>query len=153
MSIGERIYYFRLLREFTAELIGILIGVDSEKGNKTGKINNAQSRIQQYERGRRTPRPERLNEIAEVLEVSPEALNLNVDSELGIMHTLFFLEDHYGLPPIQADSAVCIQIPETPVTKKWVEMYQRYYDGEISKAEYDNWRYQLNEVTTDEEKE
>jgi hypothetical protein len=69
------------------------------------------------------------------------------------MHTLFFLEDHYGLPPVKEGETVCVQIPETPVTKKWVEMYQRYYNGEISKAEYDNWRYQLNSVTTDEEKE
>ncbi len=153
MSIGERIYYFRLLREFTAELIGILIGVDNDNGDQKGKINNAQNRIRQYESGRRTPRPERLDEIADVLEVSPEALKLNVDSELGIMHTLFFLEDHYGLPPVMSGDTVSIRIPNTPVTQKWVEMYQRYYNGEISKAEYDNWRYQLNSVTTDEEKE
>ena len=56
-----------------------------------------------------------------MLDVSPHALSVpDIDSYVGLMHTLFTLEDNYGL--------------------KISEM-----DGEISQEEYDRWRYHYPE--------
>ena len=39
--------------------------------------------------------------LAQVLEVSPQALDVpDIDSYIGLMHTLFTLEDIYGLTAV-----------------------------------------------------
>lgn len=154
MSIGERIRFFRMMRGFTSELLGVLVGVESKiNGAVKGKTNNAHARIKEYESGVRTPRPELLRQISEVLEVSPAAIALNVDSELGIMHTLFFLEDLYGFIPEQTGESISIQLPDSPAAKKWAEMCSLYHSAEISKQEYDNWRFKLEQLTEEANKE
>ena len=78
---------------------------------------SADVRLAQYETGSRTPKADLTVALAEVLDVSPHALSVpDIDSYVGLMHTLFTLEDNYGL--------------------KISEM-----DGEISQEEYDRWLY------------
>ncbi|MFQ7789510.1 MAG: hypothetical protein ACLRIP_16530 [Blautia massiliensis (ex Durand et al. 2017)] len=56
------------------------------------------SRIAQYEKGARSPKEKYLNALADIFEVSPHALAVpDIDSYVGLMHTLFTLEDLYGL--------------------------------------------------------
>lgn len=55
----------------------------------------------QYETGTRTPKADLTAVLAKELDVSPRALNVpDIDSGVGIMHTLFTLEDTSGLTPI-----------------------------------------------------
>ena len=89
MSIGERIRFIRNLRGMTQKYLGIAAGFDE----KTADV-----RMAQYEAGTRTPKGNLINSLAAALEISPEALTVpNIDSDIGVMHTLFALEDLYGL--------------------------------------------------------
>ena len=72
----------------------------------------------QYESGTRTPKADVTNELAKVLEVSPLALTVpDIDSYDGIMHTLFTMEDLYGLRiDTLSDESVFA------LTKEWVQI-------------------------------
>ena len=89
MAIGERIRFFRNLRGMTQKYLGQVVGFPE----KTADI-----RMAQYESGSRTPKAELTESLAGALGVSPLALSVpDIDSYLGLMHTLFTLEDRYGL--------------------------------------------------------
>ena len=46
-----------------------------------------------------------------MLDVSPQALDVpDIDSYIGLMHTLFTLEDIYGLTVSEADGEVCLKV-------------------------------------------
>ena len=88
MAIGERIHHFRLLRGFTQKYLGQQLGFSDSQ---------ADVRIAQYEKGARSPKEKYLNALADIFEVSPHALAVpDIDSYVGLMHTLFTLEDLYG---------------------------------------------------------
>ena len=58
---------------------------------------SADVRLAQYETGSRTPKADLTAALAEVLDVSPHALSVpDIDSYVGLMHTLFTLEDNYS---------------------------------------------------------
>ena len=68
-------------------------------------------RLAQYETGTRKPKADLTNALAQVLDVSPQALDVpDIDSYIGLMHTLFTLEDIYGLTVSEADGEVCLKV-------------------------------------------
>ena len=72
MAIGERIKYIRNLRGMTQKRLGMAIGFDE----KTADV-----RMAQYESGTRTPKEKMINDLANVLDVRPKALDLpDIDS-------------------------------------------------------------------------
>ena len=89
MAISERIHFFRNLRGMTQKYLGLQLGFPDK---------SADVRMAQYETGSRTPKADITAALAQVLDVAPEALNVpDVDSYIGLMHTLFALEDIYGI--------------------------------------------------------
>lgn len=146
MAIGERIKYIRNLKNFTQKYLGQLIGFPE----KTADI-----RIAQYESGTRTPKADITKELAKALEVSPLALDVpNIDSELGLMHTLFALEDIYGLQAEEKDGETKLSFSNASVlrtVKAWAEQSAKLKAGEITKEEYDEWRYNYPKYDTDSE--
>ena len=49
--------------------------------------------------------------MAQALDVSPHALDVpDIDSYIGLMHTLFTLEDLYGLTVSEADGEICLKV-------------------------------------------
>lgn len=49
--------------------------------------------------------------LADTLDVSPQALTVpDIDSCIGLMHTLFTLEDKYGLHIDKAYGEVCLKV-------------------------------------------
>ena len=50
--------------------------------------------------------------LAQALDVSPHALDVpDIDSYIGLMHTLFTLEDLYGLTVSEsADGEICLKV-------------------------------------------
>lgn len=101
--------------------------------------SSADIRISQYESGTRTPKVDLLRKIADVLEVSPDALSVpDLDSVIGVMHTLFILEDLYNVRFTPDD---CTSDRLKKAINEWQREYDRYSNGEISKEKYDNWRY------------
>ena len=112
---------------------------------------SADVRMAQYESGTRTPKAELTAALANELGVSPQALNVpNIDSYIGLMHTLFTLEDIYGLSIERRDGAVVFRIDPrkgkdaariSEMVYAWAPVAKKYRAGEISKDEYDKWRY------------
>lgn len=80
MAIGERIRFFRNLCGMTQKYLGQVVGFPK----KTADI-----RMAQYEFGSRTPKADLTNKLAEVFDISPQALSVpDIDSYIGLMQTL-----------------------------------------------------------------
>ena len=72
---------------------------------------SADVRLAQYETGTRKPKAELTAALAQALDVSPHALDVpDIDSYIGLMHTLFTLEDLYGLTVSEADGEICLKV-------------------------------------------
>lgn len=142
MAIGERIRFFRNLRGMTQKYLGMQVGFPE----KTADI-----RMAQYESGSRAPKSDLTNSLAEVLGVSTSALTVpDIDSYDGLMHTLFTLEDLYGFRIDKIDGELCIRLDKGMGTNyitmlemftAWREQSEKFKNGEITKEEYDQWRY------------
>ena len=142
MAIAERIKFFRNLRGMTQKWLGAAIGFPE----KTADI-----RMAQYESGTRTPKADLTSKLASVLEVAPEALKVpDIESYIGVLHTLFALEDIYGITVDKIDGVVCLKVNNAN-NPRFTELYERLsawqkeneklQNGEITKEEYDDWRY------------
>ena len=146
MAIGERIRFFRNLRGMTQKYLGQVVGFPE----KTADI-----RMAQYESGSRTPKAELTESLAGALGVSPLALSVpDIDSYLGLMHTLFTLEDNYGLKISEMDGEVCLKVDVRKnkdaarlheMLCSWQQAAAMLEAGEISKEDYDKWRYHYPE--------
>ena len=142
MAIGERIRFFRNLRGRTQKYLGTVVGFPE----KTADI-----RMAQYESGSRTPKADLTESLAGVLGVSPLALSVpDIDSYLGLIHTLFALEDRYGLTIEKGENGVSMRVDPrkgkdaTELSKMlnaWAEQAEKYHSGDISREDYDKWRY------------
>jgi len=142
MAIGERIHFFRLLRGMTQKYLGTAVGFPER---------SADVRLAQYETGSRKPKADLTAALAQALDVSPQALDVpDIDSQIGLMHTLFTLEDLYGLKITEFDGEVCLHLDKGMGTNyitmfkmfsAWKEQAEKYKNGEITKEEYDHWRY------------
>lgn len=141
MAIGERIRFFRTLRGLTQKRLGLLLGFPEK---------SADVRLAQYETGVRTPKADITASLASVLDVSPKALTVpDIDSHIGLAHTLFTLEDVYGLAVSGEDEDICLRVkPKGQDSEELLRMLEawrgeavRMESGEITREEYDRWRY------------
>lgn len=142
MAIGERIRFFRNLRGMTQKYLGTKAGL----GEKTADI-----RMAQYEAGTRNPKEDLTNAVAGILEVSPAALTVpDFDSDIGLMHSLFYLEDVYGLTVEKNGDSISFHIDPKKSNKaaqllklvdQWADKAAQYKNGDIDRDAYDDWRY------------
>ena len=149
MAIGERISFFRNLRGMTQKFLGIQVGFPEK---------SADVRLAQYETGTRSPKADVTAALANILDVSPLALSVpDIDSYLGLMHTLFTLEDRYGLYVDEMDGEICLKVNVRKnkdaaelhrMLCAWQEQAAKLKAGEISQDDYDNWRYHYPEFDT-----
>lgn len=141
MAIGARIKFFRNLRGMTQKSFGELLGF---------RGRTADVRVAQYESEVRVPKEELIERMAGALDVSPLAINVpDIDTYYGLMHTLFAVEDMYGLQAKSVDGKICLAVDRDH--KDYIAMYQmlsawqkqseKWKNGEITKEEYDHWRY------------
>ena len=111
----------------------------------------ADIRMAQYESGSRTPKTDLTNKLAEVFDISPLALSVpDIDSYLGLMHTLFTLENRYGLTVETGENGVSLRVDPrkgkdaaelSEMLNAWAEQSEKYHNGDINRDEYDKWRY------------
>ena len=149
MAIGERIRFIRNLRGMTQKWLGQAVGFPQ----KTADV-----RMAQYESGSRTPKEDLVKELAYVLEVSPLALSIpDIDSDLGFIHTMFAIEDIHGVRAEKQGDEVHIVFDGSKRTmdesifkmlSAWADQAEKFRSGEISKEEYDRWRYRFPEFDT-----
>jgi hypothetical protein len=147
MAIGERIRFIRNIRGMTQKWLGMAVGFDEK---------NADVRMAQYESGTRTPKENFINAIANTLEVSPLALTVpDIDTDLGLMHTLFTLEDLYGIKIGEIDGELCLRLDKSKGMKyvslldrftAWNNEAAKFKNGEITEDEYNAWRYTYPEI-------
>ena len=145
--IGKRIRYIRKKRNMTMKYLGVAVGLPE---------SSADIRISQYESETRTPKDDLLFKIADELGVSPYTLSVpDLDSVIGVMHTLFILEDLYSfrftvmhtlfiledLYSFRFTLDDCTSDRLKKAINEWQGEYERYSKGEIGKEQYDNWRY------------
>ena len=73
---------------------------------------------------------------------------------VGLMHTLFTLEDNYGLKISEMDGEVCLKVDVRKnkdaarlheMLCSWQQAAAMLEAGEISKEDYDKWRYHYPE--------
>lgn len=146
MAIGERIHFFRNKCGLTQKQLGKLLGFPEK---------SADVRLAQYETGSRTPKADLTAALAQVLEVSPNALSVpDIDSYIGLMHTLFTLEDRYGLYVDEMDGEICLKVNVRKnkdaaqlheMLCAWRQATAMLEAGEITQEQYDNWRYHYPE--------
>ena len=151
IAVGKRIRFFRILRGMTLKELGKAVGFSS----RTASI-----RIAQYECGARTPKPELLKQISDALNVSEEALTTpNLESAAVLMHTLFALEDTCffsvltlaGNVELRSDTEDdSVPLAVRVMLKTWAELREKYLYGEISREEYDQWRYNFPNIPKNE---
>ena len=148
MSIGKRINFFRNKRQMTQKQLGIMIGFPER---------SADIRMAQYEAGTRTPKADVADKLAKALDVSPRALNTpEIDDPIGLMHTLFALEDMYGIQIGEIDGEVCLRISREHsshnstalLLQNWNRVQNERNNGSISEEEYEAWKYHYPQSDT-----
>ena len=149
MAIGERIHFFRTMRGMTQKYLGMALGFPEK---------SADVRLAQYENGSRTPKADVTAALAQVLDISPKALDVpDIDSYIGLMHTLFTLEDRYGLHTDEADGEICLKVDVRKskdsallheMLCSWQQAAAMLKSEEITQEEYDRWRYRYPEFDT-----
>ena len=144
MAIGERIGFFRNMRGMTQKFLGMQVGFPEK---------SADVRLAQYETGTRTPKADLTAALADTLDVSPQ----DIDSYIGLLHTLFTLEDRYGLEICESDDEVHLRVNVRKnkdaaqlheMLCAWRQAAAMLKSGEITQEEYDSWRYRYPEFDT-----
>ena len=74
----------------------------------------------------------------------------DIDSYPGLMHTLFTLEDRYGLTVETGENGVSLRVDPrkgkdaaelSEMLTAWAQQAEKYRSGEINREDYDKWRY------------
>ncbi len=141
MAIGERIRFFRNLNGMTQRRLGIAVGFPER---------SADVRMAQYEAGARTPKAELIESLAKIFGISPYALTVpDIDHDIGLAHTLFTLEDIYGLTIKDVDGEPCLHVDShkghradelTKILTAWQKETAKLKAGKIDRQAYDQWR-------------
>ena len=149
MAFGKRIKFFRNRKGMKQKELGELLGF-------LGKTSDV--RVAQYETEARTPKADLVKEMAQIFGVSPRAINVpNIDSYLGLMHTLFALEDIRGLTIGEIDGEICLKLDKSKgktyvdmleMLSAWAEQAKKLEAGEITREDYDRWRYNYPKYDT-----
>ena len=152
MAIGERIRYIRNLRGMTQKYLGMKIGFSE---------NTADVRMTQYESGSRTPKEKMVADLANILEVCPQALTIpDIDNYIGLAHTLFALEDLYGFKINNNDGQLCLTLDREnksylsmfDIFNAWSAEAEKLKSGEITEDEYNTWRYNYPRIEAERTK-
>lgn len=105
-------------------------GITQKKlGEDLGLGSASEIRISQYESGSRHPKSEMLFQIAEMMGVTPVTLDAPVGRSVEeFMQSLFWAEEFIGSAVVRE----CF--------KEWSRMRAKLECGEISKADYFEWK-------------
>lgn len=137
------------MRGMTQKYLGMTVGFPEK---------SADVRLAQYKTGSRKPKAEITAALAQILGVSPQALDIpDIDNYIGLMHTLFVLGDIYGITISEMDGEVCLKINKDKgkdaakllkMLSAWKEQANKLSAEEISRDDYDQWRYNYPKFDT-----
>ncbi|MCI2048057.1 MAG: helix-turn-helix domain-containing protein [Faecalibacterium sp.] len=139
MAIGWRIKHIRQMRKITQKELGVAVSLPRAA---------ADIRLSQYESESRIPKEELSKKFAAALHVNPMAIQVpDIDTINGVMHTLFALEDMYGLKVDCINGSLCLrwQPSADPALISYCTSWKEHADllktGAITQEQYDEWRY------------
>lgn len=138
MTIGQKIKKYREAKNLTQKQVALRAGM-------------SEPAIRNYELGNRTPSAKQIEKIALSLDVSPFAIsNPDLESYVGVMHALFYLEENYGVIPGEIDGEICLRFKDKFSTistdvEKWLKEYKTVQDAsenglEKAEAYYEEWK-------------
>lgn len=132
MKIGEKIRKYRTEQGLSQKQLAAMAGL-------------SEPAIRNYELGNRTPSEKHLTNIAKALNISTFAISdPDLESYLGVMHSLFALEDEYGAKLVCEPGATYITFPAGSELMQrlsdWGKIYTALKDENISEEEYKNWK-------------
>lgn len=140
---GERIKNIRKMRDITQKELGMAVGFEEA---------TADIRIAQYESDNRTPKANLLSAIAKKLRVSPYALaEPQIETKLSLLHTLFAIEDLYDLDIREQGGEIGFFFSQQDrsidkALETWLEKKQAFERGELSREDYDLFRYSFTDA-------
>lgn len=164
MTKGGRIRFVRTFRGMTQKELGIKLGFNEK---------NADIRISQYESDYRIPKEDMLRKMAEILDVSYNALkDYTYDNPVDVMESFFWFDTEHPMeislfefkPNKELKDNSVIEYPDngnkfnpigivfalseyrTPI-KEWQEKKQDYHHEKITKEEYIEWKLQWNTIS------
>jgi len=147
MTVGQKIKKIRHLRNLSQKELAYMCEL-------------SEPAIRNYELGNRKPSQKHLKNIAMALDVDPMTLEPDIDVLDGVMHILFEIEDEYGIKIVYENGTLRLsfgdgRIPQHGLREmilEWTKMTNRFNNGEISKEEYDNWRYRYPRSELEEQR-
>ena len=145
MDVGKKIKKFRTAQGLSQK----------ELAQRSGMSEPA---IRNYELGNRTPSDKQLEKIAGALGVSIYAISdPNLENYYGMMHALFYLEDEYCIILKEIDGQIYLSVENkntvstsvSNMLRSWNSEFKKLKSGEITKEEYDIWRYSYPRITAE----
>ena len=139
MSFAQRLKHARKLRKMTCKELGIKLGF---------KENQAHSRISQYETGRKYPKKEMIDAIADILEINPDYLRNDDYFEIpGLIRMIGDLGYKYDAKFSVDKNNFTISLPRnndnvgvaSPFLMELVLISEAAKTNQISKEEYENF--------------
>ncbi len=140
MAIGKRIKFFRKKKGLTQKQLGNMLGFLK---------STSDVRMAQYEAEARIPKQNLIKSMATIFDIAPDALTVpNIDNQIKLLHTLFAIEDMYGLKITIIDRKICLCLDESDfyllhMFDVWQEQAEKLELGQITKEQYDEWRYKF----------
>lgn len=145
MAIGQRIRFFRKRNHLTKKQLR----------KKLGFQKKSHTHISRYEAETKVPEHNVIKKLAAIFNISTNALTVpNIDSDIGLMHTFFALEDMYGFKVTENDGEIYLHLGSSvsapgsslnTMLHAWQQQTTHLENGTISKEDYDEWRYQYSE--------
>ena len=135
MKLGEKIKLVRKHRGLTQRELGERLHLDG----------NAANRIAQYESGFRTPKEDRIQEIARVLNVRKENFFVKAETPEDIIRLLIWFDWEHGC---DGSVLVCMILlfdefeKVSKYLKEWYELKKKLETGQSTQAEYLEWMLQ-----------
>lgn len=140
MKVGEKTRKFRTEKGLSQKGLAKMAGL-------------SELAIRNYELGNRTPSDKQLAAIAGALAISPFAISVpDIESHIGVMHTLFALEEEYGATLVCEPGATYITFPTGSDLRcrlsDWGEAFSKLKAGSMTKEEYKEWKNTYPESVT-----
>lgn len=136
LTQGSRIAFARQFRRLTQNEVSEKLGLSGE----SKRVNMAR-----YEKGERTPKEDRLIELANILKINPSSIGkYDFENSLDIVYIFMWLEELY--PKMNVDLAMSEQLQNKTdalidgFINEWQQMKQKREKREISYEEYIEWK-------------
>lgn len=147
LSQGERIAFARQVRRMTQDELADKLGYTGESKRRG---------VTRYERGDRVPKPERLQEIADILNVNVKCLKeFDFRNDEDMIYMLLWMEEMYPRMNIELDIPEYFPLKRDKklgkFMREWKVIRKKRYNHEITYDEYIEWKLQYEYKEGDED--